>query len=196
MCGETRMTRKLLLLGVAGWYFLRARWLGHCICWFKQHSSEWNYMNSLTREQLEYYNDVIMGAIWSQITILTIVYSAIYSGVDQSKHQSSASLAFVRGIHRGPVNSLHKWPVTRKMFSFDDVIMAHECILSTMAINALVLKHLAINIHCADQISIVFVTIRSVSDKNFTFMINNIWKWNGIFEKKKKLPSCLRVELL
>ena len=42
---------------------------------------------------------------------------------DQRKHQSSASLAFVRRIHRRPVNSPHKWPVTRKMFSFDDVIM-------------------------------------------------------------------------
>ena len=39
------------------------------------------------------------------------------------KHQSSVSLAFVWGIHRGPVNSPHKWPVTRKMFPFDDVIM-------------------------------------------------------------------------
>ena len=39
------------------------------------------------------------------------------------KHQSSASLAFVRGIHRWPVNSPHKGPVTRKMFPFDDVIM-------------------------------------------------------------------------
>ena len=39
------------------------------------------------------------------------------------KHQSSASLAFVWEIHRGPVNSPHKWPVTRKMFRFDDVIM-------------------------------------------------------------------------
>ena len=44
-------------------------------------------------------------------------------GTDQRKHQSSASLAFVRGIHRRPVNSPHKWPVTRKMFPFDDVIM-------------------------------------------------------------------------
>ena len=42
---------------------------------------------------------------------------------NQRKHQSSASLAFVRGIHRSPVNSPHKWPVTRKMFPFDDVIM-------------------------------------------------------------------------
>ena len=48
----------------------------------------------------------------------------LYSDADQSKHQSSASLAFVWGIHRGPVNSPHKWPVTRKMFQFDDVIMA------------------------------------------------------------------------
>ena len=47
----------------------------------------------------------------------------VYSGVDQSKHQSSASLAFVWRIHRGPVNSPHKWPVTRKVFPFDDVIM-------------------------------------------------------------------------
>ena len=52
-----------------------------------------------------------------------IVYSTVYSDADQSKHQSSASLAFVRGIHRGPVNSPHKWPVTRKKFPFDDVIM-------------------------------------------------------------------------
>ena len=70
-----------------------------------------------------HYDDAIMGAIGSQITSLTIVYSTVYSGADQSKHQSSASLAFVWGIHRGPVNSPHKWPVTRKMFPFDDVIM-------------------------------------------------------------------------
>ena len=39
------------------------------------------------------------------------------------KTSNSASLAFVWGIHRGPVNSPHKWPVTRKMFPFDNVIM-------------------------------------------------------------------------
>ena len=71
-----------------------------------------------------HYDDVIMGAIASLITSLTIVYSTVYSDADQRKHQSSASLAFVRGIHRGPVNSPHKWPVTRKMFPFDDVIMS------------------------------------------------------------------------
>ena len=70
-----------------------------------------------------HYSDVIMSAMTSQITSLTIVYSTVYSGADQRKHQSSASLAFVRGIHRWPVNSPHKGPVTRKLFPFDDVIM-------------------------------------------------------------------------
>ena len=64
-----------------------------------------------------------MGTMASQIISLTIVYYAVYSDADQRKHQSCVSLAFVRGIHRGPVNSPHKWPVTRKMFPFDDVIM-------------------------------------------------------------------------
>ena len=52
-------------------------------------------------------------------------YSTVYSDADQRKHQCSASLASVRGIHRGPVNSPHKWPVTRKMYPFDDVIMGN-----------------------------------------------------------------------
>ena len=65
-----------------------------------------------------------MGAISSLITRFMIVYLTVYSDADQRKHQSSASLAFVWGIHRGPVNSPHKWPVTRKMFPFDDVIMS------------------------------------------------------------------------
>ena len=72
-----------------------------------------------------HYCDAIMGTLASQITSLTIVYTTVYSDADQSKHQSSASLAFVWGIHRGPVNSPHNWPVTRKMSPFDDVIMPH-----------------------------------------------------------------------
>ena len=64
-----------------------------------------------------------MGALASQITSLMIGYSTVYSDADQRKHQSSASLAFVRGIHRRPVNSPHKWPVNAENFPFDDVIM-------------------------------------------------------------------------
>ena len=85
---------------------------------------------------VSHYSGVVMGAIASQITSLTIVYSTIYSDADQRKHQSSASLAFVRGIHRGPVNSPHKWPVTRKMFPFDDVIMIWKKRLYVFVINA------------------------------------------------------------
>ena len=98
----------------------------------------------LSPKSCDEWVDVIMGAMPSQITSLTIVYSTVYSGadqrkhqingwvkhggggcqdLDQRKHQSSASLTFVRGIHRWPVNSPHKGPVTRKMFPFDDVIM-------------------------------------------------------------------------
>ena len=69
-----------------------------------------------------HYSDVIMSSMASQITSLAIIYSTVYSGVDQRKHQSSASLAFVWGIHRWPVNFPHKGPVTRKMLPFDDVI--------------------------------------------------------------------------
>ena len=71
----------------------------------------------------DHNNDVIMSAMASQITNLAVVYSTVYSGTDQRKHQSPASLLFVRGIHQWPVNTLHKGPVTRKMFLFDDVIM-------------------------------------------------------------------------
>ena len=66
-----------------------------------------------------------MRAMTSQITGVSIVCSTVCSGTDQRKHQSSASLAFVRRIHRWPVNSPHKGPVTRKMCPFDDVIMTY-----------------------------------------------------------------------
>ena len=68
-------------------------------------------------------DDVVIRAMASQITSLTIVYLTVYSGADQRKHQSSASLAFVWGIHQWPVNVPHQGPVTRKKFPFDDVIM-------------------------------------------------------------------------
>ena len=77
-----------------------------------------------------HYSDVIMGVMASQIPSLTIVYTTVYSGADQRKYQSSTSLAFVQGIHRWPVSSPHKWPVTRKMFLFDDVIVSNNMEMS------------------------------------------------------------------
>ena len=55
----------------------------------------------------QHYSEVIMGTMASQTTSLTIVYTTVYSGADQGKHQSSASLAFVRGINRGPGKRFH-----------------------------------------------------------------------------------------
>ena len=94
-----------------------------------QHLVSREWLNWQLKSAAAHYNDVIMSA--SQITSLTIVYSSVYSGADQRKHQSSASLALVREIHRWPVNSPHKWPVKRKMFPFDDVIMSKLCIVQT-----------------------------------------------------------------
>ena len=70
-----------------------------------------------------HYGDVLMGAIASQITGISIVYSIVFPCADQRKHKNSASLAFVRRIHQWPVNSHHKGPMPRKMFPFDGVIM-------------------------------------------------------------------------
>ena len=70
-----------------------------------------------------HYSDVIMSVMSSQITGVWIVYSTVCLGVDERKHKSSASLVFVIEIHRWPVNSPHKGPVTQKMLPFDDVIM-------------------------------------------------------------------------
>ena len=107
--------------------------------WSHYNTNVWTlYMTNL------HYDDVTMSLMASQITSLTIVYPTVYSGVDQREHQSSASLAFVRGIHRGPVNSPHKWPVTRKMFPFDDVIMIWRNIYIDLARNG--------NSGCANEI--------------------------------------------
>ena len=61
---------------------------------------------------------------WRHYECPLIVYWTVCSGADQRKNQSSASLAFARGLHHWwPVNSQHKGPVTRKLLPFDDVII-------------------------------------------------------------------------
>ena len=76
-----------------------------------------------------HYSDALMSAMASQITGVLIVCSTVCSGAGQRKHQSSASMAFVKGVHRcrWPMDSPHKGPVTQKMLSFDDVIMLCQC---------------------------------------------------------------------
>ena len=72
---------------------------------------------------VSYYRDVIMSVMAFPITGVSIVYSTVYLVAAQRKHQRSASLAFMRGLNRWPVNSLLKGPLTREMFPFDDVIV-------------------------------------------------------------------------
>ena len=81
------------------------------------------YMCDLARSIFNQYSGVIMGTMASEIISLTVVYSTVYSGADQRKHKSSATLVFVGAVHRWPVNSPHKRPVTRKMFRFGEVII-------------------------------------------------------------------------
>ena len=77
---------------------------------------------SLNHYWAPHYSDVIMSAMASQITRVFIAHSTLCSGADQRKHQSSASLVFVKRIHRWPVNFQYKGPVTRNIFPFDDAI--------------------------------------------------------------------------
>ena len=79
------------------------------------------------------YSDVIMSAMAHEITGSSSVYSTACGGADQRKLRSSASLVFVMGIHRWPVNSPHKGPVTWKIFPFDDLIIyIHTAITSCL----------------------------------------------------------------
>ena len=97
--------------------------------------------------QLYHYSDVKMGPM------VPIVYLTVDSGADQRKHQNSASLAFVRGIHRWPVNSPHKWPVTRKKFPFDDVIIleAHTTVFSHADLRFQHTKHITSHNTCTSS---------------------------------------------
>ena len=76
-----------------------------------------------------------MSTVVPQITSVPIVCPTVGSGADQRRDQSSASLAFVRGIHRWTVNSPHKRPVTRKMFAFDAVTMKMKKLYTFWVVN-------------------------------------------------------------
>ena len=85
-----------------------------------------------------HYNDVVMTMMASQITSLTVVYSTVYSDAERKTSKLRVTGLCV-GNSPGPVNSPHKWPITRKMFPFDDVIMGlvQGCNISS----ALVIKY-------------------------------------------------------
>ena len=92
----------------------------------------------LINRNSDHCSDIIMSAMTSQITSVSIVCSTVCSRVDQRKYQISASLSFVRGIQRSPVDSPHKGPVTRKIFPLGDVIMDYEICTSPICLLRLV----------------------------------------------------------
>ena len=99
-------------------------WMGRTF----HHFILWHHVLRVRYEQFSvkrtisvHYTGVIMRAMASQIPSVT----------EQWKHQSSASLAFVREIHQWPLNSIHIGPVTRKMFPFDDFIISRSSMITT-----------------------------------------------------------------
>ena len=141
------------LCGVAAWK------LNGVIC-----AMFWSLFFAPDKIDMKHYCDVMMGMIASEITSLTIVFSNVYSDADQRKHQSSSSLTFVRGIHRGTVNSPHKWPVTRKMFPFDDVI-----------INVRILTHNNVSSWYAQNLRVVCISY--IYQYNLLFSDNKNKTW-------------------
>ena len=91
--------------------------------------------------QILHYSDIIMGVMASQIICVSMVYLIVCPGAVQRKHQSSASLAFVWGIRRWPVNFPHKGPLTPKVFPFDDVIMYNRDMYYTVYYSCSALKN-------------------------------------------------------
>ena len=84
-----------------------------------------------------HYIDVVMTTMASQITSLAVVYSSVYLDTDQRKHQSSASLAFVWGIHRDRWIPRTKGQLRGKCFhlmtsSWDGHLDSHCLLLGTL----------------------------------------------------------------
>ena len=136
-----------------------------------------------------------MSAMASQITSVTIVYSTVYSRRRSKKYLSSASLAFVRGIHRWPVNSPHKGLVTRKMFPFDDVIMTFQNLLVCVpSIGVLVMDIYDIRTVSADGMVLGHQqTVLSAKHWHVFFLFSAKFHWfsvtsNDVFNVQNYLP--------
>ena len=128
--------------------------LTSCLFWYQRYTITFReiFINKMSVCLISYHhmNDVMMSAK-SQITTLATVYSTVCSGADQRKHQSSASLAFVRGFRRWPVNSPHKEPVT---LSFDHVFILF---VTPYRFNFVTIH--PISIHSAQNYSIVWIKL-------------------------------------
>ena len=95
-----------------------------------------------------------MSVMTSHITGVSFVCSTVCSGPDKIKHHSSASLAFAREIHRRPVDSPHKGPVTRKYFH----LMTSSCIIVYHVLN-LTLQWLPLHVHSSHQARATYMMV-------------------------------------
>ena len=147
-----------------------------CILWF-------SWTQTLQGHHC-HYNDAIMSAVASQITSLMIAYSTVDSDADQRKHQSSASLAFVQGIHRG-----HKWPVMQKMFWSDDVILVYiwcPCIYSNRpSTGTLLITTLDMKLWCFFRYYRLRIYFQNISLKIANGIIQNITTPQGLRNSTK-----------
>ena len=121
-CRQTLMKSLCFVNGKQGSFWGWAQTMrGGVTNWLRPYT-EWSWQNGGATFSLQWRHNE-RDSVSNHVSI---VCSTFCSGVDQRKHQSSASLAFVRGIHRWPVDSPHKGPLTRQMFPFHDVIMSSE----------------------------------------------------------------------
>ena len=181
---EVRGTKTLELVPNLFIYFLFSTWVKP-------------YCFLLIVGWLIHNNYVTMSTLASQITSLTIVYSSVYSGPNQRKHQSSASFDFVMGIHRWPMNSPHKGPVTRKMihiwwhyhvldvpdtwsYSFNRYLVTNVVdVASTVYLEVIIVSYhvtrMSAHRICYDFIFMLLIQIvRSNINLHFLFIINPI----------------------
>ena len=129
-----------------------------------------------------------MSTMASQITGVSVVFSIICSCADQRNHQKSASLAFVRGIHQWSVNSLHKGPVTRKMFPLNDVIM--HCVRDQMVTVIFKWTLWNSNLRVLREISLTFVPMGPV-DNTASMVHEMAWRRIDIKPKSKSIMNKL-----
>ena len=144
-----------------------------------------------------HYSDVIMRAMASQITDVLIVCSTVCWGTNQRKQQSSASLAFARGIHRWWVDSPHKGPVTRKIFPFNDVAMIFEKINSVVTAPYCILHQWRVWYPCKNAKNWIYIDmfdmlIYFVCDCWYTTLNIRVYHRNNYFVRYKVVEMSLK----
>ena len=98
------------------------------------------------------------------------------------KTSNSAPLAFVWGIHRWPVNSPHKGPVTRKMFPFDDVILWYLVVVATICLK-IDMSELLIEFVCLNHVNDFILTTLALF---FLAMLHMIWYCNWYYRHEER----------